>query len=89
MHCHAVAGQGRHHCPARPGVVPLQNLRGTAPEFQRHGPTGQGNPAANYPVIAGQYAVYAAKQLRDYASGARKSAPVAVVNAISVEPAKA
>ena len=38
-----------------------------------HGPTGQGNPAAAYPVIAGQYAVYAAKQLRDYTSGARKS----------------
>ena len=39
-----------------------------------HGPTGLGNPAANYPAVAGQYAVYTAKQLRDYASGARKSA---------------
>jgi cytochrome c553 len=38
-----------------------------------HGPTGKGNPAASYPVIRGQYAVYTAKQLRDYASGARKS----------------
>ena len=38
-----------------------------------HGPKGRGNPAANYPSIAGQYAVYTAKQLRDYASGARKS----------------
>ena len=38
-----------------------------------HGPNGRGNPAANYPSIAGQYAVYTAKQLRDYASGARKS----------------
>lgn len=38
-----------------------------------HGPTGLGNPAANYPMIRGQYAVYTAKQLRDYASGARKS----------------
>ena len=38
-----------------------------------HGPSGRGNPAANYPAIAGQYAVYTAKQLRDYASGARKS----------------
>lgn len=38
-----------------------------------HGPSGDGNPAALYPSIAGQYAVYAAKQLRDYASGARKS----------------
>jgi cytochrome c553 len=38
-----------------------------------HGPTGRGNPAASYPALGGQYAVYTAKQLRDYASGARKS----------------
>lgn len=39
-----------------------------------HGPNGRGNPAADYPSIAGQYAVYTAKQLRDYANGTRKSA---------------
>jgi len=38
-----------------------------------HGPTGRGNPAAIYPALAGQHAAYTAKQLRDYASGARKS----------------
>ncbi|MGB5344673.1 MAG: c-type cytochrome [Woeseia sp.] len=38
-----------------------------------HGPTGLGNPAAKYPRLRGQYAVYTAKQLRDYASEARKS----------------
>lgn len=38
-----------------------------------HGPSGLGNPAARYPKLAGQYAVYTAKQLRDYASGTRKS----------------
>ena len=38
-----------------------------------HGPRGRGNPAANYPSIAGQYAVYTAKQLRNYASGQRRS----------------
>lgn len=38
-----------------------------------HGPTGRGNPAASYPALGGQYAMYTAKQLRDYASGARKS----------------
>ena len=38
-----------------------------------HGPTGRGNPAANYPAVAGQHSAYAAKQLRDYASGTRKS----------------
>ena len=36
-----------------------------------HGPKGRGNPAAGYPSIAGQYADYTAKQLRDYASGTR------------------
>lgn len=38
-----------------------------------HGPTGRGNPAANYPALAGQHSAYAAKQLRDYASGTRQS----------------
>lgn len=36
-----------------------------------HGPSGRGNPAAKYPSIAGQHATYTAKQLGDYASGAR------------------
>ena len=38
-----------------------------------HGPTGRGNPAASVPSVRGQYAVYAAQQLRNYASGTRKS----------------
>ncbi len=38
-----------------------------------HGPTGRGNPAANYPALQGQHATYTAKQLRDYASGTRTS----------------
>lgn len=38
-----------------------------------HGPSGRGNPAANYPALAGQHAAYTAKQLRDYASGARST----------------
>ena len=38
-----------------------------------HGPTGAGNPAANYPALKGQHAAYTAKQLRDYASGERTS----------------
>jgi len=36
-----------------------------------HGPTGQGNPMARYPVIAGQHATYTALTLRNYASGER------------------
>jgi cytochrome c553 len=38
-----------------------------------HGPTGRGNPAASVPSLRGQYAVYSATQLRNYASGARRS----------------
>jgi len=38
-----------------------------------HGPNGRGNPAASYPSLKGQYAAYIAKQLREYASGERKS----------------
>lgn len=38
-----------------------------------HGPNGRGNPAASYPSLNGQYAVYIEKQLRDYASGLRRS----------------
>ncbi len=38
-----------------------------------HGPNGRGNPAASYPSLKGQYADYIAKQLREYASGERKS----------------
>ncbi len=36
-----------------------------------HGPTGKGNPAAGYPLLAGQHAVYTSKALNDYAAGAR------------------
>ena len=38
-----------------------------------HGPDGAGNPAASYPSLNGQYAVYTAAQLAAYASGERKS----------------
>lgn len=38
-----------------------------------HGPAGRGNVAAKYPALNGQHAAYTAKQLRDYASNARKS----------------
>ncbi len=47
--------------------------KGTAACLACHGPTGRGNPAANYPALQGQHAVYTAKQLRDYASESRTS----------------
>ena len=49
------------------------NERGTAACIACHGPSGDGNPAASYPALAGQHATYTAKQLRDYAAGTRKS----------------
>ena len=45
--------------------------KGIAACIACHGPTGNGNPAAKYPALRGQHADYAAKQLRDYASGTR------------------
>lgn len=36
-----------------------------------HAPNGVGNPAANFPALAGQHAAYVEKALTDYRSGAR------------------
>ena len=49
----------------------LQN--GTAACLACHGPTGRGNPAANYPALRGQHAVSPAPPLNDYADGTRTS----------------
>jgi cytochrome c553 len=38
-----------------------------------HGPAGQGNPLAGYPVVAGQHATYIANTLQAYAAGTRRS----------------
>lgn len=36
-----------------------------------HGPVGRGVPAAGYPAVQAQHAVYTVKQLNDYAAGMR------------------
>lgn len=36
-----------------------------------HGPIGRGNPAAGYPALRAQHAVYTAKTLNEYAQGIR------------------
>ena len=36
-----------------------------------HGPVGRGVPAAGYPAVQAQHAVYTVKQLNDYAAGTR------------------
>jgi cytochrome c553 len=48
-----------------------------------HGPTGQGNPLARYPAIAGQHASYTAATLGHYASGARSSDPNQIMRSIA------
>jgi cytochrome c553 len=40
-----------------------------------HGPVGRGNLDAGYPALRAQQSVYVVKQLNDYASGARYTAP--------------
>jgi cbb3-type cytochrome c oxidase subunit III len=57
--------------------------RGIAACIACHGPNGRGNPAAGYPVIAGQHSVYAAAQLRLYASGERRSDPNQMMRSIA------
>jgi cytochrome c553 len=47
--------------------------RGVSACIACHGPTGRGNPAAGYPSLAGQHAVYTAAQLHAYAAQDRKS----------------
>jgi len=38
-----------------------------------HGPTGAGNPAANFPLLKGQNTAYVVKALNDFRSGTRKN----------------
>lgn len=45
--------------------------RGVAACIACHGPTGQGNPLANFPMIAGQHAAYTQLTLNAYAAGER------------------
>ncbi len=40
-----------------------------------HGPTGDGNPPAAYPLLRSQYGTYVAAQLRAYRAGTRQTDP--------------
>lgn len=48
-----------------------------------HGPTGSGNPAAQYPHISGQNAGYTANQLRSYRSGERAAGKAQIMTAVA------
>lgn len=47
------------------------NASGVAACAACHGPTGAGNPAANFPALAGQHSAYTAKQLHAFNKGER------------------
>jgi len=44
---------------------------GVAPCMGCHGPSGAGNPGANYPALRGQHAAYVESQLHGFAEGKR------------------
>jgi cytochrome c553 len=48
-----------------------------------HGPTGKGNSAAKFPALRGQQSGYFAKQLNDYASGARTTGPNGIMQTVA------
>jgi len=48
-----------------------------------HGPVGDGNPAAGYPRIGGQQAVYLEKALTDFRSGTRTTDPAGMMREIA------
>jgi cytochrome c553 len=53
-----------------------------------HGPAGEGNPPAGYPVLAGQHSVYTAKMLTSFRAGANwgeGDAPSRVMNGAAAE----
>lgn len=53
-----------------------------------HGPAGEGNPLAGYPMLAGQHAVYTAKMLTQYRAGENwgdRDAPSHVMNGVAAE----
>ena len=45
--------------------------KGVAACIACHGPTGAGNPAANFPKLSGQHAAYVEKAMKDFRSGSR------------------
>ncbi|HEB80819.1 MAG TPA: cytochrome c4 [Chromatiales bacterium] len=50
-----------------------------------HGPQGKGNPAARYPALRGQHAVYVVSQLEDFKSGKRHNDPNKVMRDIAAQ----
>lgn len=47
--------------------------RGVSACIACHGPTGKGNPAANFPLLSGQHTDYLVKALEDFRDGKRSN----------------
>ena len=47
--------------------------KGVAACIACHGPTGAGNPAAKFPKLSGQHAMYVEKAMKDFRSGTRSN----------------
>jgi cytochrome c553 len=50
-----------------------------------HGPSGRGNPMAQYPSIRGQHATYVSAQLNAYKKGTRTTDPTKAMNEIAAK----
>lgn len=48
-----------------------------------HGPAGEGNPAAAWPIVSGQNAQYTADQLRYFRSGERANDPASMMRGVA------
>ena len=59
------------------------SVRGIPACIACHGATGRGADAAKFPALHGQQSVYVARQLHDYASGARTTGPANIMQTIS------
>jgi cytochrome c553 len=78
LSCIAALGSGAVIAKGAAPVGPASRAHGAAPAAATvcqgcHGAHGEGNPAARIPRLAGQAADYLEKELRDYASGARRN----------------
>lgn len=59
--------------------------KGVAACIACHGPAGEGNPAADYPVVGGQWSGYLADQLRRYRDGDRANDPHRMMRSLAEE----
>ena len=61
------------------------NAAGTSACLGCHGPSGAGNPAAKFPSLGGQHAVYVANQLKSFRDGTRANDPNKMMRMIAAK----